>query len=93
MILYFLAGRRPGSYHAHMDPGITTTEAVQRRIIEDLERNRVITVLLWKEFLPDEPNLSRVPGSRRLDHWLGKEFARVKDTPSYTLLRSRYGLR
>jgi hypothetical protein len=87
MILYFLAGRRPGVYFAQFDPGITTTDWAQRRTIADLERNRVRYVLTWRAEVPDEPNLSRTRGARLLDDFLQERCTVVKQEETYSLLR------
>jgi len=55
--LYFLSGRPSGTYFSQLDPGIATTELVQKRIIADLQRNNVQTVFVWHLDVY-EPNLS-----------------------------------
>jgi hypothetical protein len=64
----FLSGRSPGVYFAQFDPGITTTESTQRRIIADLMKNDVRTVFVGRETFSEEPNQSSV--SRAFAYWM-----------------------
>ena len=90
MIVYFLTGRLPGVYFAQYDPGLTTTEAVQRKIIDDLKRNEVRLIVVSHDALPDEPNLgSRSSGVRILDRFLAENFATIKTGNGYHLLGLR----
>ncbi len=72
---YFLLERPiPTRYHA-FDPGLTTTDSVQRTIIQDLERHRVRYIVRYSgsEQL-SEPNRSREIGATRLDEYLARTF-------------------
>jgi hypothetical protein len=76
---YVLAGRRAGTVHAELYPGVTTKESTQRTIISELEGAGVRYVIRWPaEKQPCvEPNLAcdpEEPGSTLLDEYLRAEY-------------------
>ena len=78
-IAYFLSGRPTGTYWASFDPGLITSAPVQERIISDLERGGVDTVLLVPSPLSTEPNLSsHSSGVVLLDCYLQNRFEVLK---------------
>jgi hypothetical protein len=86
-ILYFFSDRRSGTYYFDFIPGVTTSSSVQERIVSDLRKNYVRTVVIWKMKLPDEPNRSRESsGVRILDEFLRSEFRPVKRESDYEIL-------
>ena len=86
MTIYFLADRLTGSYFAQFDPGITTTREVQQRIIDDLRRNHVRLVVVYRVTLPDEPNKSRASsGVTLLDDYFAENFSPIKIHPEYSI--------
>jgi hypothetical protein len=90
LILYFLSGRPSGTYFHDMIPGLTTTHGVQQRIVKDLMKNHVRTVVISKALPPDEPNKSRLSsGVFVLDDYLRSEFSRVRQTENYDILVKR----
>lgn len=90
VMVYFLAARTGPTYFHDFIPGLTTTRAVQERIVADLERAGVRTVMVWKVPLPDEPNLSRTSSQVSiLDDFLRTEFATVRETEHYRILGRR----
>jgi hypothetical protein len=90
VVLYFLTGRPAGTYFHDFVPGVTTTLEVQKRIVADLTRNRVRTVVIVKMPLLDEPNRSRVSsGVFVLDEYLRSKFSPVRETETYKILASR----
>jgi hypothetical protein len=90
VILYFLSGRASGTYFHDFIPGLTTTQAVQERIVAELRRNNVRTIVVWKGVLPEEPNLSAVSSHVFvLDDFLRSEFVPVRDTDDYRILVRR----
>ena len=90
LILYFLSGRRSGTYFHDMIPGLTTRRQVQERIVQDLSKNRVRTVVIWKGLPEEEPNESRFSsGVFVLDEYLRSEFSRVRETEKYEILVRR----
>jgi hypothetical protein len=63
---------------------------VQERIVADLKRNQVRTVLAWRNGFREEPNRSRVSsGVFVLDDYLRSEFVRVRETNDYEVLVRR----
>jgi hypothetical protein len=90
MILYFLSKQPSGTYFHDLIPGVTTTRAVQERIVSDLKRNDVRTVVVWNTQVSDEPNLSRQSSSVYiLDSFLQSEFSPVRQTTAYDILVKR----
>jgi hypothetical protein len=46
VLIYFLSKREPGTKWFELDPGVETTDAIQRQIVGDLERNHVRYLIL-----------------------------------------------
>jgi hypothetical protein len=90
---YFLAGRLPGTRWHHYDPGVQTSEAVQRAMIADLERHRVRVVMRDRSFDEvREPNRSAwSSGVTRLDDYLDRAFEVDAVFGPITILRRREG--
>jgi hypothetical protein len=72
-LLYTLSGRRPATRHTMFEPGITTTEAKQREMINDLMANRPPVAFLVPSWRP-EPNRSQEFGSDLLDRYLQRSY-------------------
>jgi len=90
MLIYFLSGRQSDTYFAQFDPGITTTESTQRRIIADLKKNDVKTVFVWHLSWPDEPNLSsKSSGVRLLDGFLSDNYVEIRREEAYSILKRK----
>jgi hypothetical protein len=88
--LYFLAKTPSATYFFDYLPGLTTTEAVQARIVEDLRRSQSRAIVVWKHAFRDEPNPSRLSsGINLLDRFIANEFMVVEDTPQYRVLARR----
>ena len=88
IMIYFLSGRRNATYYYHLEPGITTTRAVQENIIEDLISNQVDTVVLWDRDFVDEPNRSRESsGVTLLDEFIDREYKRSTKIGVFMLKR------
>jgi len=87
---YFLADRPIPTPHYKFDPGYTTTEGVQREMIEDLERANVRWVVLYglSRFVV-EPNQSGVPESRLLDEYLAAHYELAATFGNYRILQLR----
>ena len=63
------------------NPGVTTTDPTQQRMVDDLQRNRVRYLILDARYADcyETSNLSREPGSDRLDRALGQDYRVVAD--------------
>jgi hypothetical protein len=72
-LLYTLSGRRPATRHTMFEPGITTTEAKQREMIQDLIANHPPVAFLVPSWRP-EPNRSQEFGSDLLDRYLQRSY-------------------
>jgi hypothetical protein len=88
---YFLMGRLPATRWHHFDPGLQTSEAIQRRMIADIEATR--PPLVWLETTWDgvrEPNDSALSSDvRLLDAYLGMQYATVREFGSIRILSRR----
>jgi 4-amino-4-deoxy-L-arabinose transferase-like glycosyltransferase len=90
IILYFMAARPSATYFYEFDPGITTTEEVQKRIVSDLERNSVKTIFVWRPPETNEPNLSSTSsGVYVLDSYIANKYEEVKSEKMYRILKRR----
>jgi len=88
-LLYVLAQRPNATRYDVMQPGVVTTEPVQRQMVADLKRRRVRLVVLWiaPEATRREVNGSgREEGSRVLDRYLRAHFRPVLRTPQLVVL-------
>jgi hypothetical protein len=74
VLLYFAAGRPAVPFDWHFDPGITTREDVQRRIVADCERAGVRVVVRFRS-APDAVLDAMPEGSHVLDEWIAANFA------------------
>jgi hypothetical protein len=90
IILYFMAARPSSTYFYEFDPGITTTEEVQKRIVSDLERNGVKTIFVWRPPEINEPNLSSTSsGVYVLDSYIASKYEEVNSEKTYRILKRR----
>jgi len=88
IMVYFLSGRRSGTFFHHFDPGVTTAKPIQQKIISDLKSNEVDTLVLWNRTFIDEPNQSRESsGVTLLDEFIDREFKHSKQIGKFTLKR------
>ena len=85
-MLYFLAGRRPGTFYLENLPGLTTTDEVQRRMVCQLAASRVGLVVLGPDAAGEPWNLSSRPGSTVLDSWLTAHATGQETIGPYLLL-------
>lgn len=81
LLAYYLADRPPGVRDTMYNPGVTTTDPTQQRMVDDLQRNRVRYLILDARYADcyETSNLSREPGSDRLDRALGQDYRVVAD--------------
>lgn len=88
-LFYFLADRPSATKWHHMDPGVNTTEAVQRAIIAELQASRPPYIVLetqWDDVR--EPNGSAVSsGVELLDRYIPSAYTRVQSYGTFQILR------
>lgn len=91
VMFYFLANRPCGTRYHELVPGLTTTAAVQRQMIEDLERNDVRYIVLSSRF--ERLARRRLPpsftGSSLLDDWIRLHYRPVEQFDSYEVWQRR----
>jgi hypothetical protein len=91
-LVYVLAGRPNPTRYDVMQPGVVTTEAVQREIVRDLRRSRTELVVRWLSPVAAEaePNgAGRSSGVRILDRHLARSYVEVERFGDYAVLRLR----
>jgi hypothetical protein len=72
LLLYYLSDRRSAVRDDHFDPGVTTREDVQRRIVTDIERLAIRVVVRWMAKATPPPGA--ILESRYLDEYLERAF-------------------
>jgi hypothetical protein len=88
LLLYFVADRPAVPFDWHFDPGVTTREDVQRRIVADCERADVGVVVRWDG--PSHGDPTGLPdGSRFLDEWIASKFAKAETVGRYEIWTRR----
>ncbi|HEU4656976.1 MAG TPA: hypothetical protein VFR97_05605 [Capillimicrobium sp.] len=91
-LLYVLAQRPNPTRYDVLQPGVVTTEAVQREIVDDLEAARPPVLVRWLDprAIADEPNgSSESSGVTLLDDYLGRTYAQPERFGAYELWRRR----
>lgn len=88
---YFIARRRPATHWHHYDPGLQTSEPVQRAMVAELEAAR--PRLIWLESTFDganEPNASAISsGVRVLDDYLRERYVERRRFGSIVIAERR----
>jgi hypothetical protein len=81
LIVYYLADRAPGVRDTMFNPGLTNTDRVQTRMIDDLAGGSVPFLVLDRSGADrgEEWNDSRIPGSTLLDSYIGAHYQTVCD--------------
>lgn len=91
LIAYYLADRPPGVHDTMYNPGITTTEQTQQRMVDDLRRNAVRLLILDVRFADcfEPSNLSRETGATVLDQALSQDYRVVADFGAVIIMGRR----
>jgi hypothetical protein len=88
-LFYYLAKRLPGTRWHHYDPGVQTSEAVQREMVRELEANDVAVIVRdtrWDDMR--EPNKSALSsGVTVLDDYIARTYREEWRLQSITVLR------
>lgn len=88
-MLYFLAGRRPGTRYEEYIPALTTDARIQEEMTCQLARSGTTLAVLGPNAAGEPTNASSRPGSTLLDEWLRAHTAARIDLPPYVLLTLR----
>jgi hypothetical protein len=90
VLFYFLVERKSATRYWVFEPGLTTTEHIQREIIDDLEKNKVKCVVVCDLLRKNEPNRSSVSsGVMDLDTYIRENFEEIAQFGSYVILLRR----
>ena len=90
MIVYHLADRPAGVRDTMYNPGVTTTDRTQQRMVDDLRANHVRYLILdvrWADCF-ETSNLSAVPGSTILDQAIDQDYRVVADYGAIVIMGS-----
>jgi hypothetical protein len=82
--LYFLSDRKPGTRYTQFDPNLVTRGAVQREMIEQLERNCVRTIVLSVPLILNEATVW-IDSSSALDEYIVANYEQVAKFSLYTV--------
>lgn len=91
LLAYYLADRPPGVRDTMYNPGVTTTDATQRRIVDDLRANDVRYLILDARFADcyETSNDSRFAGSTILDAAIEQDYRVVADMAALVIMARR----
>jgi hypothetical protein len=91
-LVYVLAGRPNPTRYDVMQPGVVTTEQVQREMVRDLRRSSTDLVVRWLSPVAAEAEpggAGRSSGVRTLDRHLARRYTEVERFGDYAVLRRR----
>ena len=87
--LYFLTGRQPATKWGEFDPGLQSSEAIQSRMVGELETIKPPLVVLdseWDDVI--EPNVSaKHSGVNILDDYIRQHYRVVAKYEPYVILQ------
>ena len=88
---YYLADRPAGVRDTMYNPGVTTTQATQQRMVDDLVANNVRFLLLDRQWAGcyEPSNDSRIPGVSVLDAAIARDYREVADFGALVVLARR----
>jgi hypothetical protein len=86
-MLYFLAGRDPGTVYYEALPGLTNAEGTERQIACELAARKVTLAVLGPNTPGERWNLSSVAGSTFLDRWIAERTVSRVEIGPYLLVR------
>ncbi len=91
VLFYFVAGRYSATRYFSLEPGVVTTEAVQKEIIQELQRHRVRFIVLYSPLRPFiEPNESgRSSGVTLLDDYIRAAYRKGWVSGEYSVWEKR----
>jgi hypothetical protein len=88
LVLYLAVGRPAVPFDWHFDPGVTTREDVQRRIVADCVRADIRVIVRYDS--PSSDASAPAPdGSHVLDEWIASEFAKSETIGRYEVWTKR----
>ena len=86
---YFLTGRQPASKWNQFDPGLQTSEVIQKDIVTDLEVKMVQIVIIDTEFdnIVEPNDSAKHSGVHILDDYIHQHYAPVAEMDPYSILK------
>ncbi|MDA3843582.1 MAG: hypothetical protein PF588_04325 [Candidatus Kapabacteria bacterium] len=88
IMIYYISCMVSGTKYHELHPGVSTTETVQKEMIEEFKNNSVEYIVLCdnSEFL--EPNKSSISSEvYLLDEFISENYSEIKSFGSYKILR------
>jgi hypothetical protein len=91
VLFYFVSGRYSATRYFSLEPGVATTEAVQKEIIQELQRHRVRVIVLYSPARPViEPNESgESSGVTLLDDYIRSAYRKGWVSGEYSVWEKR----
>ncbi len=88
---YFLTGRQPASKWNQFDPGLQTSEVIQKEIVAELEGKGVQTIVIDTEFdnSVEHNDSAKHSGIHILDDYIHQHYAPVAEMDPYTILQRK----
>lgn len=89
VMFYFLTGRHIATKYHDLHPGLVTTQAVQRQIVDDLRRNTVKYIIIVSRWEPlKTPNkANKRSGAILLDDFIKRNYTEVESFGTYRILQ------
>jgi hypothetical protein len=86
---YFLTGRQPASKWNQFDPGLQTSEVIQKDIVAELEGKRVATIVIDTEFdnIVEPNDSAKHSGVHILDDYIHQHYASVAEMDPYSIMQ------
>lgn len=91
IMFYFLSGRHSATKYLELLPGLVTTPAIQKKIVEDIESQRVQYIALQDEERIEPNESGRSSGVRILDDFIRDRFTLLQTFENYTIWRRKEG--
>lgn len=89
VLFYFLSERHSATKYYELHPGLTTTQEIQKEIINDLNKAGVRYIVLWagSEDVNEPNQSSKSSGVFLLDNFIQKNYRIEKTFGSYIIMR------
>ena len=87
--VYWILGRKIGLKHHQLEPGLTTEDHVQEKMIQDIQKNSINWIILIENPPSGDRDFQRraYKGSSKLDSFIQSKFKSIRVFGKYTVLR------
>lgn len=89
IMFYFLSERHSATKYYELHPGLTTTEEIQKKIIDEIKKHNVRYIVLWggSETVIEPNQSNKSSGVFLLDNFIHKKYKIEKTFGKYLILR------